>query len=75
VRQTLDEIRGLDSTEKALIVRFSISRTGVAFNPGKECEERDYLVSFFVVSSLDWHVVKHKERGERGETADRMPIL
>ncbi len=42
---------------------------------GKECEEQDYLVSFFVVSSLDLHVVKHKERGERGETAERMPIL
>jgi hypothetical protein len=42
---------------------------------GKKCEERDYLVSFFVVSSLDVHVVKHRERGERGETADRMPII
>jgi hypothetical protein len=39
----------------------------VTFNPRKECEERDYLVSFFVVSSLDVHVVKHRERGERGE--------
>jgi hypothetical protein len=42
---------------------------------GKECGKQDYLVSFLVVSSLDWHVVKYKERGERGETADRMPIL
>jgi hypothetical protein len=33
------------------------------------------MVSFFVVSSLDVHVLKHKERGERGETADRMPII
>ncbi len=37
---------------------------------GKECEEQDYLVSYLGLSSLVLQVVKHRERGEFGETAD-----
>jgi len=36
---------------------------------GEECEEQDYLVSYLSLSSLVLQVVKHRERGEFGETA------